>query len=59
MMTKKENVGKFKMVLSILEGLVPQEHRIRAYNLSCGLEIYLLVEYLYDITRKPSIDTII
>ncbi len=60
MMTKKENVGKFNMILSTLEELVPQEHKIRAYDQAVDWKfIYPLVEDLYSTTGKPSIDPIV
>ncbi len=59
-MTKKENIGKFNMIFSTLEDLVPQEHRIRAYDKAVDWNfIYPLVENLYSTTGKPSIDPIV
>lgn len=60
MMTKKENIGKFNMIFSTLEELVPQDHKIRVYDKAVDWNfIYPLVEHLYSTTGKPSIDPIV
>lgn len=57
---QKENIGKFNMIFSTLEELVPQDHKIRAYDQAVDWKfIYPLVEHLYSTTGKPSIDPIV
>lgn len=60
MMTKHKNVGKFNMIFSTLEDLVPENHPVRAYDKAIDWTfIYPLVEDLYSTTGKPSIDPIV
>lgn len=60
MMTKHDNIGKFNMIFSTLEELVPQNHPVRAYDKAIDWKfIYPLVEDLYSSVGKPSIDPIV
>lgn len=60
MMTKNNNNGKFNMIFSTLEDLVPAEHPVRAYDKAIDWKfIYPLVENLYSSVGKPSIDPIV
>ena len=60
MMTKNENIGKFNIIFSTLEDLVPENHPVRTYDKAIDWNfIYPLVEDLYSSTGKPSIDPIV
>lgn len=60
MMTKNDNMGKFNMIISTLEELVPADHLVRIYDKAIDWKfIYPLVENLYSATGKPSIDPIV
>ena len=60
MMTKNDNMGKFNMIISTLEELVPSDHPVRIYDKAIDWKfIYPLVENLYSATGKPSIDPIV
>lgn len=60
MMTKNDNMGKFNMIISTLEELVPADHPVRIYDKAIDWKfIYPLVENLYSATGKPSIDPIV
>lgn len=60
MMTKNYNVGKFNMILSTLDELVPEDHPVRIYDKAIDWTfIYPLVEDLYSSVGKPSIDPVV
>lgn len=60
MMTKNDNIGKFNMIFSTLDDLVPMDHPVRIYDKAIDWKfIYPLVEDLYSVTGKPSIDPIV
>ena len=49
MMTKNNNVGKFNMIFSTLEDLVPENHPVRMYDKAIDWSfIYPMVENLYS-----------
>lgn len=60
MMTKHDNIGKFNMIFSTLEELVPEDHPVRMYDKAIDWKfIYPLVENLYSKAGRPSIDPIV
>lgn len=60
MMTKNNNVGKFNMIFSTLEDLVPENHPVRIYDKAIDWSfIYTMVENLYSTAGRPSIDPIV
>lgn len=60
MMTRHNNIGKFNMIFSTLDDLLPQDHPVRIYDKAIDWTfIYPLVENLYSSTGKPSIDPIV
>ena len=61
MITKNENIGKFNIILSTLEDLVPEDHIIRKYDKAIDWRfIYPIVEPLYSSSvGRPSIDPIV
>lgn len=60
MMTRRDNIGRFNMIFSTIEDLVPQDSRVRLYDKAIDWTfIYPLVEPLYSEVGKPSIDPII
>ena len=60
MMTRRDNIGRFNMIFSTIEDLVPQDARVRLYDKAIDWTfIYPLVEKLYSSSGKPSIDPII
>ena len=60
MMTKKNNIGKFNIIFSTIEELVPEDHPVRFYDKAIDWTfIYPLVEDLYSSYGKPSIDPIV
>ena len=60
MMTKNNNVGKFNMIFSTLEDLVPENHPVRIYDKAIDWSfIYPMVENLYSTAGRPSIDPIV
>ena len=59
-MTKNNNVGKFNMIFSTLEDLVPENHPVRIYDKAIDWSfIYPMVENLYSTAGRPSIDPIV
>lgn len=59
-MAKNNNVGKFNMIFSTLEDLVPENHPVRMYDKAIDWSfIYPMVENLYSTVGRPSIDPIV
>ena len=61
MMTKHDNIGKFNMIFSTLEELVPEDHPVRMYDKAIDWKfIYPLVESMYSKeTGRTSLDPIV
>ena len=60
MMTKNNNVGKFNMIFSTLEDLVPENHTYVLDDKAIDWSfIYPMVENLNSTAGRPSIDSIV
>lgn len=60
MITKNNNEGRFNVILSTLEELVPDDHPVRKYDKAIDWKfIYSIVESLYSKVGRPSIDPIV